>query len=78
MILYSTGCPLCRTLEARMRAAGVSFTKTDDMSDVIEAGFQTAPVLFYKGKYFTFSEAMDMMNSIIKENEQHENQPQTG
>ena len=79
MILYSTGCPLCKTLEFKMNLAGVSYTKITDEEEIIGLGFQSVPMLMDgKGKYLNFKEAMELMDSIIKENRLHENQHQTG
>ena len=78
MILYSTGCSRCKTLEMKMNKAGVSYTVIDDLDEIVEAGIQTVPVLYYKGRYLSFSEAMDLMNDLIKEKNEHENQHQTG
>lgn len=78
MILYSTGCPLCKTLEQKMNRAGVSYTKINDEDEMIRLGFQSVPMLMdEKGKYLNFSQAMKLMDSIIKENA-NEDQHQTG
>lgn len=79
MIFYSTGCPLCKTLEGRMKQAGVSYTKISDPEEIMAAGFQSVPVLMADGKVMHFSEAMGFINSIIeKENALNEDQHQTG
>ena len=79
MILYSTGCPLCKTLEGRMKQAGISFTKITNPEEIMSEGFQTVPVLIAGGKIMYFSEAMEYVNSIIeKENAVNEDQHQTG
>jgi len=78
MILYSTGCPLCRSLEQKMNRAGVSYTKIDDEDEMIRLGFQSVPMLMDgKGNYLNFSDAMKLMDSIIKENA-NEDQHQAG
>ena len=78
MILYSTGCPLCKTLETRMNQAGVSYTKITDEDEMINLGLQSVPAILKDGKILNFSEAMHLMDSIIKENAAHEDQHQTG
>ena len=84
MILYSTGCPLCKTLEMKMSQAGVSYTKITDAEEMERLGFQSVPVLKAKGKYMNFSEAMDLINAMKKglvppeEENLDEDQHQTG
>lgn len=84
MIFYSTGCPLCKTLEMKLNQAGVSYTKIDDVNEMEKLGFQSVPVLYAKGKYMNFSEAMDLINAMKKglvppeEENLDEDQHQTG
>ena len=85
MILYSTGCPLCKTLEKKMQQAGVSFTIINDEEEMIRLGFQSVPVLYAFGKYMQFSEAMAYISEFHKaklaaetEDISHENKHQTG
>lgn len=85
MILYSTGCPLCKTLERKMKQAGVSFTVIDDEEEMIRLGFQSVPVLYAFGKYMNFSEAMQYISEFHKANRitetediSNEDQHQTG
>ena len=78
MILYSTGCPLCKTLETKMNQAGVSYIKVTDEDEMIKCGLQSVPAVYKDGKFLNFSEAMHLIDSIIKENAAHEDQYQTG
>ena len=66
MILYSTGCPLCKTLEMKLNQAGVSYTKIDDVDEMEKLGFQSVPVLYAKGKYMNFYDAMQFINAMMK------------
>lgn len=83
MILYSTGCPLCKTLEQKMKKAGVSYTKIDDEEEMIRLGFQSVPVLYAFGKYMNFSEAMKYLDDFhnaqdeTEEDTSNEDQHQT-
>lgn len=84
IILYSTECPLCKTLEMKLNQAGISYTKNTDTEEMERLGFQSVPVLYAKEKYFTFSEAMNLINAMMKglimpeEENLNENQHQTG
>lgn len=84
IVLYSTGCPLCKTLEMKLNQAGISYTKITDTEEMEQLGFQSVPVLYAKGKYMTFSEAMNLINAMMKglvepeEENLNEDQHQTG
>ena len=54
MILYSTDCPLCKTLEMKLNQARISYTKITDVDEMEKLGFVTVPVLFAKGRYMAF------------------------
>lgn len=66
IVLYSTGCPLCKSLEMKLNQAGISYTKNTDTEEMERLGFQSVPVLYAKGKYMNFSEAMNLVNAIMK------------
>ena len=66
MIFYSTGCPLCKTLKMKLNQAGVSYTEINDVDEMEKLGFQSVPVLYAKGKYMNFSEAMNFINAMMK------------
>ncbi len=78
IVLYSTGCPLCKTLEGRMKQAGLSYTIIDDETEIMSAGFQSVPVLMAEGKTMYFSEAMAYVAKVREENELNEDQHQAG
>jgi len=84
MILYSTGCPLCKTLERKMDEAGVSYTVINDEDEMIRLGFQSVPVLYANSKYMGFAEAMKYItewakaNKLPEEESLNEDQHQTG
>ena len=77
MILYSTGCPKCKVLEMKLAQAGVSFDKITDEKKMEKLGFQSAPMLEHDGRYLDFHDAMDLVDSIIEEQEDA-NQPEIG
>ena len=78
MILYSTDCPLCKTLEMKLKHAGVPYTKITDTDEMEALGFQSVPMMYSCGKYMNFSEAMDYLNEFHKEKLKNEDQHQTG
>lgn len=66
MIFYTTGCPLCKTLEMKLNQAGISYTKVEDVDEMERLGFQSVPVLYAKGKYRNFSEAMKFIDALMQ------------
>ena len=56
--LYSTNCPKCNVLEAKLKQKGVEFELNTDEDVMIEKGFMSAPMLEVDGKVMDFSEAM--------------------
>lgn len=57
-ILYSTHCPRCRVLEAKLDKKGLPYTVIDDMDEMVAKGFKTAPVLEVNGEAMEFGEAI--------------------
>lgn len=62
IMMYSTGCPKCKTLERKLAKANVNFCICEEL-DVIqeiaaETGFDTLPILQVGEKYLTFSDAI--------------------
>jgi len=65
VILYTTGCPKCNVLEAKLDSAGVAYTKETDVSQLIKKGFVTAPVLEVNGELMEFKLAVDWVNQRL-------------
>ena len=45
VILYSTNCPKCNILKAKLNAKGVEFTENNDIDLMISKGFTSSPRL---------------------------------
>lgn len=58
MILYSTGCPMCKVLEEQLKLKGLTYTKIDDIEKIKKKGFQSVPVLECEDGTYIGSEAM--------------------
>jgi glutaredoxin len=58
MTVYSTGCPRCKVLEAKLKQKGINFIVENDIDEIMKKGFRTAPVLEYNGEYYTFENAL--------------------
>lgn len=62
--LFTTDCPRCRVLEKKLQAKGIDFTENHDVTEVVEHGFISAPVLKVDGKYMDFAKANQYINTL--------------
>ena len=61
--LYTTHCPKCRVLEAKLKQKGVKFEVVEDQDVMVEKGFMEAPMLEVDGKIMDFVEAVIWLNN---------------
>lgn len=61
--LYTTHCPKCIILERRLVKNNISFELSDDVSKLIEMGFQNAPILQIDDAYLEYGEAMKVLKA---------------
>ena len=64
MILYTTDCPRCKVLEAKLNAKDIIYDICSDVSIMEEKGFMEAPKLEVNGKILDFKEAVDYINTL--------------
>ena len=61
-VLYSTGCPKCRVLQAKLDNKGIDYIIINDENVVIDTckntGADSLPLLEVEGKYLNFGEAI--------------------
>lgn len=62
--LFSTGCPKCRILEQKLNQSNINYTISDDIQQVIDAGFMAAPVLKIDDKYYDFGSAVKLVKEL--------------
>lgn len=62
VVLYSSGCPKCQVLESKLMAKGIPFMITNNFQEVIDRGFQFAPVLKVEEVFMNFTEANKWVN----------------
>ena len=60
--LFTTGCPQCKVLEAKLEAANIKYKVMDDMNEVIEKGYMSAPILKVADAYYVFKDAVQWVN----------------
>ena len=66
VVLYSTHCPKCTVLEKKLQQKGVKYTEINDISELVERGFKSAPILRIGEQYLEFSDAIKYINSLDK------------
>lgn len=59
VIFYSTHCPKCDVLEAKLKQKNIDYKEINDISIMKEKGFELAPVLEVDGAVYNFKEAVD-------------------
>jgi glutaredoxin len=62
IILYTTGCPKCKVLEAKLKQKGLEYKEITDINEIANKGFMTVPVLEVDGKILNFTEANTWIN----------------
>ena len=63
VILYSTGCPKCKVLVAKLNAKNIKYNTVSDLSIIISKGISTVPVLEVNGTIMDFKTAIDWVNA---------------
>ena len=64
IVLYSTGCPKCKVLEAKMKSKGISYVEINDVEVMEAKGIMALPVLEVDGELKNFNEAMAWLNEV--------------
>lgn len=59
VILYSTNCPKCRVLEAKLKQNNIEYELIDDIEIMREKGFEFAPMLEIDGVIYDFKNAIE-------------------
>lgn len=67
--LYSTGCPKCQVLEKKLTKDGIEFSISDDIDELIEKGFMSAPILKVNDKFLEFKDAINWLKNKEGQNE---------
>ncbi len=65
VILYTTHCPKCKVLTAKLKAKGVNYEEVTDVDVMRDRGFMSAPMLEVDGKIMTFVEAIKWVNEVV-------------
>lgn len=67
IILFSTGCPKCNVLKQKLKASNIEYKEESDMTEIIDKGYMTVPILKVNDSYMEFKEANDWINDKTRE-----------
>lgn len=56
--LYTTNCPRCSVLEKKLELKNIDFEKNDNIDEMIEMGFMSAPILKVDDNFMEFTDAL--------------------
>ena len=63
VIFYTTHCPKCAVLEAKLKKKNIAYKVVDNADEMIALGMKSAPNLGVDGKILNFKEAIDWVNN---------------
>lgn len=58
IVLYTTHCPQCKVLEAKLKQKNIDFEEVSDADLMVQKGFRSAPVLEVDETIYNFKEAV--------------------
>lgn len=61
--LYSTGCPKCKVLGAKLDWKNINYNVVSDINVIISKGINTVPVLEVDNNLMEFKTAVDWVNA---------------
>lgn len=61
--LYTTHCPQCKALETKLNKKAIIYSVCEDVEEMKELGFKSAPILKVNDKYYNFSDAIKWVNA---------------
>lgn len=62
--LYSTGCPMCKMIEEKLKNKGISFEINSNVKDMQEKGITNVPVAEIDGVLMKTKEILDWMETV--------------
>ena len=61
--LYTTHCPKCKVLTAKLNEKGIQYEEVDDVNTMISKKIMTAPYLEVDGNLMDFVNAVNWINA---------------
>ena len=77
IILYSTGCPKCNVLEAKLNSKSIKYEVCRDIEVMQSKGMMSAPNLEVDGKLMGFGDAIKWIREYKEMPDNNEEQQQT-
>lgn len=68
VIFYTTDCPKCKVLKAKLQQAGIEFTEEHDVDVMLMKGLKAAPALEVNGQLFDFKLAIAWIGGQLNGN----------
>ena len=66
-ILYTTGCPKCKVLEAKLASKNIPYIEVTDEGKIMATGMLSLPLLRVNGTLLNFTEAVAYVNGCEKQ-----------
>lgn len=63
IVLYSTGCPKCKVLEAKMKSKGIGYIEINDIEVLQAKNLMSLPYLEVDGELMDFVTAIKWVNN---------------
>lgn len=64
VVLYSTGCPMCKILKTKLDQKHIEYQVCENVDIMMAKGFQTVPMLEIDNKLYNFREAVAWVNNL--------------
>lgn len=61
--LFTTHCPKCKILEAKLKQKGIDYVECDDLERMKDFGISSAPILKVDEQVLDFNNAIKWINS---------------
>ena len=68
IVLYTTHCPRCKVLTAKLDSAAIQYEICDNVDEMIKKDIKSVPVLEVDGNLLDFKAAVDWVNNGGKSN----------
>lgn len=66
IILYSTHCPKCNILAAKMKAKNIEYVENNDIDEMQKLGIMSVPYLSVDGELLDFAAANKWINGLME------------
>lgn len=63
IILYSTGCPLCKVLKSKLDEKGIAYEENNSIDEMQALGITQVPMLKVNEELYAFKQAVDWVNN---------------